>query len=282
MTKIVLRRLRISGVKKFRGGKNNLIIKMELYLKKELAVGYSNNSQIARIITESWVKNEIYCPICGKGIKAYENNKPVADFYCEKCVEDFELKSKKGKIGKKITAGAYSKIIERINSIQKPHFLFMGYLDSLFVNDFFVVPKYFFVPEIIEKRKALSDATRRAGWIGSNILFSKIPQSGKIFYIENGREIPKDKVLEKWQRTAFLKEVKKIESRGWILDIMNCIEDLGKKEFSLAEIYKYENDLKKIYPDNKHIKDKIRQQLQFLRDRGYIKFVSPGKYEMIS
>ena len=68
---------------------------MELYLKKELAVGYSNNSQIARIITENWVKNEIYCPICGKGIKAYENNKPVADFYCEKCVEDFELKSKK-------------------------------------------------------------------------------------------------------------------------------------------------------------------------------------------
>jgi len=255
---------------------------MELYLKKELAVGYSNNSQIARIITENWVKNEIYCPICGKGIKAYENNKPVADFYCEKCVEDFELKSKKGKIGKKITAGAYSKIIERINSTQKPHFLFMGYLDSLFVNDFFVVPKYFFVPEIIEKRKALSDEARRAGWIGSNILFSKIPLSGKIFYIENGQEIPKDKVLEKWQKTAFLKEVKKIESRGWILDIMNCIEDLGKKEFSLAEIYKYEDDLKKIYPENKHIKDKIRQQLQFLRDRGYIKFVSPGKYEMIS
>jgi type II restriction enzyme len=31
--------------------------------------------------------------------KRYENNKPVADFYCEKCLEDFELKSKKGKNG---------------------------------------------------------------------------------------------------------------------------------------------------------------------------------------
>ncbi|NCO31611.1 hypothetical protein GW891_02085 [bacterium] len=53
------------------------------------------------------------------------------------------------------------------------------------VNDFFVVPKYFFISEIIEKRKPLSITARRAGWTGSNILFSKIPNSGKIYYIEN-------------------------------------------------------------------------------------------------
>jgi type II restriction enzyme len=47
------------------------------------------------------------------------------------------------------------------------------------------VPKYFFVSEIIEKRKPLSITARRAGWTGSNILFSKIPNSGKIYYIED-------------------------------------------------------------------------------------------------
>jgi len=255
---------------------------MELFLKKELALGYSNKSQIARKITEGWVASEIYCPICGKSINAHKNNKPVADFYCGKCSQDFELKSKKGKIGKKILAGAYSKIIERITSKQKPHFFFMGYLDSLSVNDFFVVPKYFFVPEIIEKRKEAYIKKDKRYWTGSNILFSKIPQSGQIFYLQNGKEIPKNEVLEKWQKTAFLGEVKKVESRGWILDIMNCIEDLGKKEFSLLELYKYEKNLMIIHPENKHIKDKIRQQLQFLRDRGYLKFVSPGNYEVIN
>ena len=98
---------------------------MNLFLDKNLAVGYKNKSQIARILTEGWVEKEIFCPNCGDKIESYANNRPVADFYCNKCSEDFELKSKKGKIGKKIAAGAYSKMIERLNSEQKPHFFFI-------------------------------------------------------------------------------------------------------------------------------------------------------------
>jgi len=253
---------------------------MELLLDKNLAINYKNQSQIARILTENWVQKEIFCPNCGNKIENYTNNKPVADFYCKKCSEDFELKSKKGKIGKKITARAYSKMIERLDSKQKPHFFFMGYLTTLLVDDFFVVPKYFFVPEIIEKRKALAETARRAGWIGSNILFFKIPTAGKIFYIENGEEISKKEVLQKWQKTVFLKKIDKPELKGWILDTMNCIESLEKKEFSLSEIYQFENDLEKIHPENKNIKAKIRQQLQFLRDKGYLEFIATGKYKL--
>lgn len=253
---------------------------MNLLLNKNLAANYTNQSQVARILTESWVAREIFCPNCGDGVEGYKNNKPVADFYCKKCSEDFELKSKKGKIGKKVSAGAYFKMIERLNSKQKPHFFFMGYLATLLVNDFFVIPKYFFIPEIIEKRKALAESARRAGWIGANILFSKIPTSGKIFYIEDGKEISKKEVLQKWQKTAFLKKIKRPELKGWILDTMNCIDALGKKEFTLAEIYQFEKDLEKIHPENKNIKAKIRQQLQFLRDKGYLKFIEPGKYEL--
>jgi type II restriction enzyme len=54
---------------------------------------------------------------------------------------------------------------------------------------------------------------------------------------------------------------------------MNCIESLNKNEFSLQEIYKFENDLKIIHPENNNIKAKIRQQLQFLRDKNYLKFL---------
>ncbi|MEW6040224.1 MAG: hypothetical protein AB1633_01755 [Elusimicrobiota bacterium] len=40
---------------------------------------------------------------------------------------------------------------------------------------------------------------------------------------------------------------------------------------SKQEIYKYEEEFKEVYPENKNIKAKIRQQLQFLRDIGLIK-----------
>jgi len=61
---------------------------------------------------------------------------------------------------------------------------------------------------------------------------------------------------------------------------MSCIDKLNKKEFTLNEVYDFENILYQKHPDNKHIKDKIRQQLQFLRDKGYLEFVDRGKYRL--
>ena len=218
---------------------------------------------------------------CGDNVRDYDNNKPVADFYCKKCSEDFELKSKKGSFGKKISAGAYSQMIKRVNSKEKPNFFFMGYdVTDWNVSNFFVVPKHFFVSEVIEERKPLADTARRAGWVGSNILFSKIPKAGQIFYVEAGKEISKKDVLEKWQKTVFLKEIKKSDTKGWILDIMNCVDSLNKKEFSLEDVYSFEKDLSFIHPENKNIKPKIRQQLQFLRDKNYLDFIGNGKYRI--
>lgn len=254
---------------------------MKLTFDENLITHYTSASQKIRVLSEAWVLKEIYCPNCGESIFEYQNNKPVADFYCTKCSEDFELKSKQGKFGKKISAGAYSKMIDRINSAQKPNFFFMGYLLKLLnVNDFFVVPKHFFVSEIIEKRKPLAKTARRAGWVGSNILFSKIPKAGQIFYIKNGNVVSKQDVLDKWQKTVFLKQVKHTEAKGWILDTMNCIDSLNKEEFTLQDVYAFENDLSVIHPENKNIKPKIRQQLQFLRDKGYLEFVGGGKYRL--
>jgi predicted RNA-binding Zn-ribbon protein involved in translation (DUF1610 family) len=43
-----------------------------------------------------------------------------------------------------------------------------------------------------------------------------------------------------------------------------------------------EDRLKAIYPNNRHVKQKIRQQLQVLRDLGYLDFVSRGYYRLRS
>jgi len=56
-------------------------------------------------------------------------------------------------------------------------------LKQLVVTNLFVVPKHFFVREIIQERKPLAPTARRAGWIGCNILLGQIPESGKIFLV---------------------------------------------------------------------------------------------------
>lgn len=60
------------------------------------------------------------------------------------------------------------------------------------------------------------------------------------------------------------------------------IEKIGKTEFTLDDVYKFEAKLAILHPENHHIKDKIRQQLQVLRDNHYLVFVSRGKYRLIN
>ena len=79
----------------------------------------------------------------------------------------------------------------------------------------------------------------------------------------------------------FLRETETIEWRGRILDIMKCIESLHKNEFTLQEIYDFESALKQKYPNNNFIKDKIRQQLQLLRDKWYLEFIGSWKYKLL-
>lgn len=253
---------------------------MNLSLDSKLADKYTSPSQKAKILTESWVKNQVYCPNCGRiDLNKYKDNKPVADFFCSNCKEDYELKSKKNSIGTKIVDGAYQTMIERLQSISNPNFFLLNYnLCDFSVLNFFIIPKHFFTPEIIIKRN--QGLPNRPNYIMCSINLFLIPQSGKIFYIKNGNSENKGNVLKNWQKTLFLREEKEMGAKGWLLDVMMCVDKLGHKDFSLNEVYAFENKLSKKHPDNRHIKDKIRQQLQVLRDKGYLEFTSRGNYRL--
>ncbi len=254
---------------------------MNLNFNTKLAEGYSSNSQIARILTENWVKENSYCPCCGEiSLNEFKNNEPVADFYCKKCDEEFELKSKNGKFSNTIADGAYSTMIERINSNQNPNFFFLTYSKKMIVENFLIIPKQFFTTEIIVKRKPLSDTAKRAGWVGCNIDISNVAEAGKVFLIKESKLIDKKNVETSFKKTLFLRD-KTTDSKGWILDLMTCIDLIKKDAFTLDDIYKFEEKLKVKYPNNNFIKDKIRQQLQLLRDKGIIEFNGRGNYKKI-
>ena len=108
--------------------------------------------------------------------------------------------------------------------------------EALRVTDFFVVPKHFFVPDIIEKRKPLADTAQRAGWVGCNILIDKVPKQGKISIVSNGQVCNADAVTEKLQKSGRL-AFKNLDSRGWILDVLQCINAIPNQIFSLDEVY---------------------------------------------
>ncbi len=250
---------------------------------EESQAAYASGSQSARVWTESWVRSWAYCPHCGTAkLHSFPNNSKLADFHCATCSEEFELKSQRGRFGAKVLDGEFKTKCERLAASNNPNLLLMNYdLKSLAVVNLFIVPKHFFVRDIIEERKPLASTARRAGWIGSKILLDRVPASGKIHIVQNGVIRPKDVVLEDWQRTLFLRK-KSPETRGWLLDVMRCVESLGKPDFTLDEVYGFERKLGELYPGNQNVRPKIRQQLQYLRDRGFIEFVSRGNYRLRS
>ena len=250
---------------------------MDLKLDIASAEGYESHSQRVRIITESWTESNMFCPRCGEAkLRHFPNNRAVADFYCPSCKNEYELKSKKRSVGKKITDGAYSTFIQRITSNNNPDFFILIYDRSQwYVKDFLIVPKHFFTPKVVEKRNPLHKGRQRAGWIGCNILFSEIPEQGKISIIKDRIPVDQASVIAQVRKSNLLQEPN-IEKRGWLFDILNCINQIPRDTFTLEEAYRFETKLKQLHPQNNNIRPKIRQQLQILRDKKIINFLGQG------
>lgn len=253
---------------------------MDLNFNQQLASAYKSPSQIIRVLSEDWVAKQSYCPNCSaQPLAEFGNNTPVADFYCANCSEQFELKSKKAKLSHIINDGAYDTMLERINSEDNPSFFFLTYSPEFMVNNFLIIPKQFFKPDIIIKRKPLSATAKRAGWVGCNIDLRQVPESGKVFLVKDKTVIAREKVTQQFQKTLFLRK-QSLDSRGWTLDVWQCIDRLGDK-FNLEQVYAFADELRIKHPDNNHVKDKIRQQLQVLRDKGIIEFLGRGHYQKL-
>lgn len=65
---------------------------------------------------------------------------------------------------------------------------------------------------------------------------------------------------------------------GWLRIVYDV---LPQDEFTNQEIYKYENEFRQRYPQNQNIRAKIRQQLQVLREMGFIEHVSKGIWKKV-
>lgn len=215
---------------------------MNLSFTDSLAVNYKSLSQRVRVLSEQWMQNEMYCHSCGRdNLAKFPNNTKLADFFCEQCGEIYELKSKGQPIGRSILDGAYYVALERITGLTNPNLFVLQYHECA-VENLVLIHKHFFIPDVLKIRNALSPDARRAGYIGSVTLYDKIPVQWKIEIVKSYTERSKDDVLKDYMLARKLL-VKNLGLRGWLMDILKCLDKIGNNIFSLREVYSFAGEL---------------------------------------
>jgi type II restriction enzyme len=242
---------------------------------------YKSNSQRARVFSEPWGLANLYCPACeSPRVESLPANTPAHDFRCPSCRAWFQLKSKCSAFGRRVQDGAFDSMNRSILEDRTPNLFLLQYKrPELVVENLVLIPHFVFSTSILEKRKPLSATARRAGWVGCNFLLDRIPPDGQVHVILKGNVTPAGEVREAYARLRPLEKLN-IEKRGWTLDVLKVVRSLNKKEFTLADVYAHADELAELHPQNSHVCDKIRQQLQVLRDLRLLTFEKRGEYRL--
>lgn len=246
-----------------------------------IAAAYKSGAQRARVVTEAWGEANLYCPNCpAPQLKRLANNTRASDFRCPSCGFQFQLKGQQSRLGNTITDGAYEAMMHAISTDETPSFYFLHYnREDWSIRNLLLVPSFAFPASAIIKRKPLSANARRAGWVGCNFDLTRIPGEARIPIVTNAQIIPATEVREKFKKVKPLKDIS-VTQRGWTLDVLNGIRKLGKTEFTNGDAYTMADHLSQLHPDNRHVRDKIRQQLQVLRDAKLLIHVGSGVWRL--
>lgn len=254
---------------------------MNLSMIAGLAAAYKSGAQQARVVTEAWGADNLYCPNCAspKLIRLTHNTK-ASDYSCPSCRFWYQLKGQKTPIGRSVLDGAYAAMMDAIRNDETPNFYFLHYnLATWNIRNLLLVPHFAFPPSAIIRRKPLSPTARRAGWVGCHIALYQIPADARIAVVKESRVTRAAEVRSQFRKVKPLAEIKAKE-RGWTLEVLNALRRLGKSEFTTNDAYSFASELEILHPDNRHVKDKIRQQLQVLRDLNLLIHVERGVWRL--
>lgn len=254
---------------------------MTLNCNPQLAEGKSGPTQRVRVITESWFLGFGYCLSCNsEKLEPTPNNSKARDFLCPKCESPYELKSSRTVQKTRIVDGEFKTMMNRISAGEAPTLMLLQYTPDWCVRNLIALHSVFLTPVVVEARKPLSASARRAGWQGCNLRLDRIPVDGRISLVLDGIIHPRADVRRLFKQSERLGELKP-ESRGWTAIALNAVRKIGKREIRLDEVYAFEQEMHAAYPQNSHVRDKIRQQMQVLRDLGYLEFVGRGEYRVV-
>lgn len=257
---------------------------MNLSFDRTLADGYRSHAQIARVLTQDWVERELYCPAClAADLEPTPQNTRSRDFNCRSCSEPYELKSRAGPFRSRVLDGDYHAMLATIQESRTPSLLLLEYdREALAVRNLSAVHRNLVSESsVVPRKSALSHAARRRGWLGCYIDLFHIPPTGRIRLVEEGVPLPSESVQAGWRTFEFTEHLTP-RRRGWLVDVLTCVERLPEATFSLREVYGFEEELRALHPMNRNIQPKIRQQLQVLVRTGLVERVEPGSYRRVN
>lgn len=242
---------------------------------------YKSGAQISRVLSEFWFESNGYCLSCeSRVLHRTRPNTRATDFQCTKCEENYELKAFRVQPKKSLVDGAYSALMERILSGSTPTLMMLERTSTWEIRNLTAVHHLFLTPEVIEKRTPLAMTARRAGWVGCKIRLDRIAADAKIPVIASGKAEDPGIVRKAFQRFENLRSLAPTK-RGWTTLTLAAVRSLRSDTFTLSDVYRKEEDFAKIYPSNRNIRPKIRQQLQVLRDYGYLEFLGGASYRIL-
>lgn len=250
---------------------------MRLEMQIEIASGLKSASQIVRCVTECWGAESLYCAACDTSrLQRTRANTEAGDFTCGNCDARYEMKAGKSWNENRIPDAGYDAMMRAITSERVPNLLVMQYTPGWCVSNLMLVPSFFFTASAIEQRPPLGPKARRAGWVGCNILLRAIPAQGRLRLVKDGVAANPRDIRNSFAALKPLSSIP-VRLRGWTLDVWNIVNRLGR-EFVLHDVYRFENHLQQLHPDNRNVRPKVRQQLQVLRDLGFLAFGGAGRY----
>jgi type II restriction enzyme len=254
---------------------------MNLTCDVSLAANYKSSSQQARVISEGWFLKNVYCLACDADeVRKTPANTKATDFVCPKCKHHYELKAFKRRPLRSLPDGAFKSMMQLVTSGEAPTLCLLEHTVEWQIRSLTAFHSSFLIPEVVEKRPPLAPTARRAGWVGCNIRLDHIASDGEIAVVDDGVVQSVAEVRKRFQRFLPLAG-KSAEQRGWTLLTLRMVRGLKKNSFNLQDLYALESDFARVYPENRHIKDKIRQQLQILRDLGVLAFEERGEYRLL-
>ncbi len=249
---------------------------MNLQMPAALGANYRSPAQQARVITESWMSDQGYCPACLSTLIRATNNSKAVDFGCSQCEVEYQLKSAKSKFGPRVSDGAYETMLAAVRSDNCPALVLMHYRPSDWqVRDLVIIPPFALTEQAIIPRKPLASTARRAGWVGCRIDLSRIAPQARVNVVQSGVVKDQSAVADSYARLKPLQSIK-VSQRGWAMAVLNGIQSLGLKRFTTQDAYQLQAIMERIFPGNRNIRPKIRQQLQVLRDMGLLLHLERG------
>jgi len=180
-----------------------------------------------------------------------------------------------------VTDGGYDSMMRKIHEVQAPALMLAHYSPQWCIEGLLAIHPVFLIPEVVRKRGKphIRPKSGKEYWMCDlNLVF--VPQDGRIPLVNNGVVSPSSKVRQLYKESIRFGELSS-NKRGWAALVLAAVRKIGKAEFRLDEVYVFEAEMHAAYPQNSHVRDKIRQQMQVLRDLGYVEFVGRGEYAVV-